>query len=239
MTKGGIPILEALKEKVCRANLDLVRYGVVIFTWGNVSAMDRESGYVVIKPSGVPYEEMRPERMVVTDMDGNIIEGDLKPSTDLPTHLEIYKAFHEAGGVAHTHSKHATAWAQAGRDIPCYGTTHADYFYGDIPCTRSLTREEVGSGYEKNTGLVIAETLEGKDPMAMPGCLVKNHGVFSWGKDADTAVHNAVVMEYVAEMAAETEKLAENAERAPQYLSDKHYMRKHGINAYYGQETEK
>ena len=228
-------MLEALKEQVLRANLDLVKYGVVIFTWGNVSAVDRETGLVVIKPSGVDYSVMKAEDMVVVDIDGNIVEGRLNPSTDLPTHLEIYKAYPEVGGVVHTHSAHATAWAQAGRGIPFYGTTHADYFYGEIPCTRELRRDEVETDYEKNTGLVIVETIGDREPLAMPGALVKSHGVFSWGSDAANAVHNAVVMEYVAKMATEAEAVNPRIHSAPDYLLEKHYQRKHGKNAYYGQ----
>ena len=228
-------MLEALKEQVLRANLDLVKYGVVIFTWGNVSAVDRETGLVVIKPSGVDYSVMKAEDMVVVDIDGNRVEGRLNPSTDLPTHLEIYKAYPEVGGVVHTHSAHATAWAQAGRGIPFYGTTHADYFYGEIPCTRELRRDEVETDYEKNTGLVIVETIGDREPLAMPGALVKSHGVFSWGSDAANAVHNAVVMEYVAKMATEAEAVNPSIHSAPDYLLEKHYQRKHGKNAYYGQ----
>lgn len=228
-------MLEALKEQVLRANLDLVKYGVVIFTWGNVSAVDRETGLVVIKPSGVDYSVMKAEDMVVVDINGNIVEGRLNPSTDLPTHLEIYKAYPEVGGVVHTHSAHATAWAQAGRGIPFYGTTHADYFYGEIPCTRELRRDEVETDYEKNTGLVIVETIGDREPLAMPGALVKSHGVFSWGSDAANAVHNAVVMEYVAKMATEAEAVNPRIHSAPDYLLEKHYQRKHGKNAYYGQ----
>lgn len=228
-------MLEALKEQVLRANLDLVKYGVVIFTWGNVSAVDRDTGLVVIKPSGVDYSVMKAEDMVVVDIDGNRVEGRLNPSTDLPTHLEIYKAYPEVGGVVHTHSAHATAWAQAGRGIPFYGTTHADYFYGEIPCTRELRRDEVETDYEKNTGLVIVETIGDREPLAMPGALVKSHGVFSWGSDAANAVHNAVVMEYVAKMATEAEAVNPHIHSAPDYLLEKHYQRKHGKNAYYGQ----
>ena len=228
-------MLEALKEQVLRANLDLVKYGVVIFTWGNVSAVDRETGLVVIKPSGVDYSVMKAEDMVVVDIDGNRVEGRLNPSTDLPTHLEIYKAYPEVGGVVHTHSAHATAWAQAGRGIPFYGTTHADYFYGEIPCTRELRRDEVETDYEKNTGLVIVETIGDREPLAMPGALVKSLGVFSWGSDAANAVHNAVVMEYVAKMATEAEAVNPGIHSAPDYLLEKHYQRKHGKNAYYGQ----
>lgn len=228
-------MLEQLKEQVLKANLDLVKYGVVIFTWGNVSAMDSKTGLVVIKPSGVDYSVMKAEDMVVVDIDGNRVEGRLNPSTDLPTHLEIYKAYPEVGGVVHTHSAHATAWAQAGRGIPFYGTTHADYFYGEIPCTRELRRDEVETDYEKNTGLVIVETVGDREPLAMPGTLVKSHGVFSWGKDAADAVHNAVVMEYVAKMATEAQAVNPDIRCAPDYLLEKHYQRKHGKNAYYGQ----
>lgn len=232
-------MLEQLKEKVYKANLDLVKHHVVIFTWGNVSAIDRESGLVVIKPSGIDYSAMKPEDMVIVDMDGRTVEGELNPSTDLPTHLELYKAFLAIGGVVHTHSTNATAWAQAGRDIPCYGTTHADYFYGSVPCTRMLTKEEVESDYEKNTGLVIAERLTGLDPSAIPGALVRSHGVFSWGSNADNAVYNAVVLENIAEMAMKSEILNKKATAAPAYLLDKHYLRKHGKNAYYGQNNKK
>lgn len=232
-------MLEQLKEKVYKANLDLVRHHVVIFTWGNVSAMDRESALVVIKPSGIDYGAMRPEDMVIVDMEGRTVEGELNPSTDLPTHLELYKAFPVIGGVVHTHSTNATAWAQSGRDIPCYGTTHADYFYGSVPCTRALTREEVESDYEKNTGLVIAERFHGLDPAALPGALVRSHGVFSWGKDAGNAVYNAVVLENIAEMAMKSEILNIKTAAAPAYLLDKHYLRKHGKNAYYGQSNKK
>ncbi len=228
-------MLEALKEAVCQANLDLVKHKVVIFTWGNVSAIDKESGLVVIKPSGVDYSVMKPEHMVVVDLDGNVVEGNLKPSTDLPTHLELYKAFPDVGGVVHTHSINATAWAQAGRDIPLYGTTHADYFHGAIPCTRALIDEEINGAYEKNTGLVIAERIGEVPPLTLPGALVKSHGVFSWGKDADQAVHNAVVIEAVSEMAMKTELINSNAIPASHALIEKHYNRKHGKNAYYGQ----
>ena len=229
-------MLEKLKEEVLRSNLDLVKYGVVIYTWGNVSAIDRETGLVVIKPSGVDYSVMKAEDMVVVDINGNVVEGRYRPSTDLPTHLEIYKAYPDVGGVVHTHSSHATAWAQAGRGIPFYGTTHADYFYGEIPCTRELTKKEVETDYEKNTGLVIVETMGGRDALSVPGALVESHGVFSWGSDAANAVHNAVVMEYVAKMATETESISPDIKPAPQYLLNKHYYRKHGKNAYYGQK---
>lgn len=231
-------MLENLKIKVCKANIELKKSGTVIFTWGNVSERDKETGLIVIKPSGVAYENLKPDDMVVVDIDGNIIEGKLNPSTDLPTHLELYKYCDRIGGIVHTHSVYATAWAQAGKAIPCYGTTHADYFYGEIPCTRKLTEEEVNSDYEKNTGVVIGETFEGKDYMAQPGVLVKNHGVFSWGKDSEQAVYNAVVLETVAKMAFETERLNKEVQPVDDYLKDKHYLRKHGANAYYGQKNK-
>jgi L-ribulose-5-phosphate 4-epimerase len=228
-------MLEELKEKVWKANLQLVKNKLVLFTWGNVSAIDRKTGLVVIKPSGVEYDGMTASDMVVVDLNGKVIEGKYRPSSDTPTHLELYKAHAEIGGVVHTHSTYATAFAQAGRGIPAYGTTHADYFYGEIPCTRSLTEEEVNTAYEKNTGLVINETFSGKDVVGMPACLVKNHGVFAWGKDADEAVYHATVVEEVAKMAYLTEHLSPSVQPAPQYLQDKHYYRKHGKNAYYGQ----
>lgn len=228
-------MLEELKKIVCKANLQLVEHKVVIFTWGNVSGIDREKGLVVIKPSGVDYSNMTPDDMVVTDLDGNVVEGHYKPSTDLPTHLELYKAYREIGGVVHTHSINATAWAQAGRDIPFYGTTHADYFYGAIPCTRQLTEAEVVTEYEKNTGSVIIERLNGIKPLEVPGALVRSHGVFAWGKDSLNAVHNAVVIEAIAQMALKTEVICPSVNTAPDYLLNKHYLRKHGKNAYYGQ----
>ena len=229
-------MLEQLKEKVLKANLDLPKHGLVTFTWGNVSEIDREKGLIVIKPSGVEYDEMKAEHMVVVDLEGNVVEGNLRPSSDTPTHIELYKAFPEIGGVIHTHSSWATSWAQAGKSIPAYGTTHADYFYGPIPCTRQLTREEVEEAYEKNTGTVIIEAFEGIDPKAVPSVVVRGHGPFAWGKDAAEAVHNAVVMERAAEMACRTEMLNPEAKPIEQYLLDKHYMRKHGPKAYYGQK---
>ncbi|MBR1780995.1 MAG: L-ribulose-5-phosphate 4-epimerase [Oscillospiraceae bacterium] len=227
---------EALKKEVYEANMLLPAYGLVTFTWGNVSGIDRERGLFVIKPSGVAYEELSPENMVVVDLEGNVVEGTLRPSSDTPTHLELYKAFPQLGGIVHTHSKWAAAWAQACRGIPCYGTTHADYFYGEIPCTRDLTAEEIEAGYEANTGRVIAETFAALDPVAVPGVLFSHHGPFTWGKDAEEAVHNAVVLETVAEMAANCERLNPNATPVPQVQLDKHYFRKHGANAYYGQK---
>jgi len=230
-------MLEELKKKVYEANILLPKYGLVTFTWGNVSAIDRESGLFVIKPSGVDYETMTPDDMVVMDLDGNKVEGKLNPSSDTPTHLEIYKAFKDVGGVVHTHSSYATSWAQAGRSIPCYGTTHADYFYGEIPCVRCLTKDEIETAYEENTGHLIVSEFQrmGKDPVAVPAVLCKNHGVFAWGKDGHEAVHNAVVTEEVAKMAYRCEVINKDVKPAPQELMDKHYYRKHGANAYYGQ----
>ncbi len=230
-------MLEELKKRVYEANILLPKYDLVTFTWGNVSEIDRESGLFVIKPSGVDYDAMTPDDMVVMDLEGNKVEGKLNPSSDTPTHVEIYRAFKEVGGVVHTHSSYATSWAQAGRGIPCYGTTHADYFYGEIPCVRCLTQDEIGTAYEKNTGLLIVSEFErmGKDPVAVPAVLCKNHGVFTWGKDAHEAVHNAVVTEEVAKMAYRCEVINPEVKPAPQELQDKHYYRKHGANAYYGQ----
>lgn len=228
-------MLEDLKQQVYEANMELPKRGLITYTWGNVSGIDREKGLFVIKPSGVDYEELKPEDMVVMDLNGNKVEGSYKPSSDTPTHLELYKAFPEIGGVVHTHSPWATSWAQASRSIPCYGTTHADYFYGEIPCARNLTEEEISSAYEQNTGFVIIETFQGKNPMHVPGVLCSNHGPFTWGKDAAEAVHNAVVLEEVAKMACRTELLNNFVKPAPQVIQDKHFMRKHGPNAYYGQ----
>lgn len=230
-------MLEDLKKKVCQANLDLVKHGLVIFTWGNVSAIDKETKLVVIKPSGVSYDNMKPEDMVVVDLDGNIVEGTLKPSSDTPTHLEIYKAFPETGGVVHTHSTYATAWAQAGCDIPNIGTTHSDYFAEAIPCTRQMNEKEVKGDYEKETGTVIIERFEGINPVYVPGVLVHNHGPFSWGKDADDAVHNAVVMEQVAKMAFIAYNVNPQLHMNP-LLVQKHFYRKHGPGAYYGQDKK-
>ncbi|WP_315073683.1 L-ribulose-5-phosphate 4-epimerase [uncultured Clostridium sp.] len=228
-------MLEKLKEKVYEANMELQRKGLVIYTWGNVSEIDRESGLVVIKPSGVSYDTMKPEDMVVVDLDGNVVEGKYKPSTDTPTHLVLYKEYSNIGGVVHTHSEWATTFAQAGICIPAFGTTHADYFYGDVPCTRDLTDEEISNEYEKETGNVIVETIGDKNPLEIPAIVVKNHGPFAWGKDADAAVYNAVVLDKVAEMAYKTMTLNKDVKGVKQHLLDKHYLRKHGANAYYGQ----
>ena len=232
-------MLEELKKQVYEANMELPRRGLITYTWGNVSGIDREKGLFVIKPSGVDYDKLSPEDMVVMDMEGNRVEGRYKPSSDTPTHLEIYKAFPNVGGVIHTHSSYATSWAQAGRSIPCYGTTHADYMYGDIPCMRCLTKEEIDEAYEENTGHLIVNYFKetGRDPMAVPACLCKNHGPFAWGKDPHEAVHNAVVLEEVAKMAFRSEIIEPRIQPAPQALQDKHYYRKHGANAYYGQDT--
>ena len=226
-------MFESLKEQVFKANLELVKYNLVIFTWGNVSA--REGDYVVIKPSGVDYDTMQADDMVVLDIDGNRVEGKYNPSSDTPTHLELYKAFPDIKGITHTHSNYATSFAQAGKEIEAFGTTHADYIYGSIPCTRYLTKEETEVDYEKNTGKVIIETFKDKDYMAIPGVLVRSHGVFSWGKDAHNSVHNAVVMEELAKMNYQTMVLNQGDNLLPQYTLDKHYNRKHGKNAYYGQ----
>ena len=214
--------------------MELPQRGLVVYTWGNVSGIDRESGLFVIKPSGVPYDQLKPEDMVVMNLKGEKVEGALNPSSDTPTHVELYKAFPTIGGIVHTHSPWATSWAQSGRSIPCYGTTHADYFYGDIPCARSLTREETEEAYEKNTGMVIIEAFYHKDPESVPAVLCTNHGPFTWGKDAAQAVYNSVVLEEVAKMAYHTEHLSMGTIHAPNYLQDKHYFRKHGANAYYG-----
>lgn len=230
-------MLEELKKQVCEANRMLPGYGLVTFTWGNVSGIDTERGLFVIKPSGVEYEKLTPDDMVVMDLEGNKVEGKYKPSSDTPTHLELYKAFPEIGGIVHTHSSYATSWAQAGRSIPCYGTTHADYIYGEVPCLRCLTKEEIEEAYETNTGkLIVKEFLRmKKNPMEVPAVLCEKHGPFSWGKDAREAVHNAVVLEEVAKMAYRTEAINPNVTPAPQELQNKHYFRKHGANAYYGQ----
>ena len=227
-------MLENLKERVYKANISLVKHGLVVLTWGNVSAKDEETGLVVIKPSGVSYDTMSPEDMVVVDMEGNTVEGKYRPSSDLPTHLYLYKQYPTLGGIVHTHSTYATAFAQSGRDIIAYGTTHADAFYGDVPCSRELTDAEIDEAYEWNTGKVIAEAVTDAD--AMPAVIVKNHGVFTWGATPEKAVENAVTLEEVAKMAAITEGLGGEVPRIKQHLLDKHYFRKHGANAYYGQK---
>jgi len=229
-------MLKKLKEQVFQANLLLPKHGLVTFTWGNVSGIDREKGLVVIKPSGVPYETMKRDDMVVLELaTGKVVDGELKPSSDTPTHLELYKAFPNIGGIVHTHSRWATSFAQAGRGIAALGTTHGDYFYGEIPCTRKMTVEEIQAEYEKETGIVIIETFKDKNPDAIPGVVVYSHGPFAWGKDAMDAVHNAVVMEEVAFMNIQTMLLNPNIQPMQQELLDKHYLRKHGANAYYGQ----
>ena len=231
-------MLEQLKKEVYEANMELPRRGLITYTWGNVSGRDAETGYFVIKPSGVDYDKLTPEDMVVVDLEGKVIEGKYRPSSDTPTHIELYKKYPEIGGIVHTHSPEATSWAQAGRSIPLYGTTHADYFYGPIPCARSLTKAEIEGEYEKNTGLVIIETFEenGINPVYTPGVLCCNHGPFTWGKDAAEAVHNAVVLEEVARMATKTELINPRVQSAPDTIRDKHFFRKHGANAYYGQK---
>ena len=229
-------MLEKLKQSVLEANLELPRKGLITYTWGNVSGIDREKNLVVIKPSGVPYNELKLEDLVVVDLEGNVVEGSLNPSSDTPTHLVIYKNFKEVGGVVHTHSRWATVWAQSGRGIPALGTTHADYFYGEIPCTRKMTTSEIQGEYEKQTGNVILETFKGINPIYVPGVLVNNHGPFTWGKDAIEAVHNAVVLEEVSMMAYYTYSLTPGIKPIDQVLLDKHFLRKHGVNAYYGQK---
>lgn len=229
-------MFKELKQRVLEANLELPKKELVTFTWGNVSAIDREKGVIVIKPSGVSYEEMKAEDMVVLDLDGKILEGKLNPSSDTDTHVLLYKEFKEIGGIVHTHSSWATSWAQAGRAIPCFGTTHADYFYGSIPCTRKMTQEEIQGKYEYETGKVIVETFEGINPLFVPGVVVNNHGPFAFGKDAMDAVHNAVVMEEVAKMAYRSINLNKELGAIESDLLDKHFLRKHGKNAYYGQK---
>lgn len=228
-------MLEKLKKEVFDANIQLKEKGLIIYTWGNVSGIDKGSGLVVIKPSGVDYETMKPEDMVVVDLDGKLVEGHYNPSSDTETHIELYKKYPEIGGVVHTHSTWAVSFAQAGLSIPAFGTTHADYFYGDIPCTRELSKEEINDNYELNTGRVIIETIADKNPMEVPGIVVKNHGPFAWGKTPADSVYNAVVLEKVSEMSYKTMTLNPQAPRVSQYLLDKHYYRKHGSDAYYGQ----
>ena len=231
-------MLEELKKEVYEANMLLPKYSLVTFTWGNVSGIDRESGLFVIKPSGVEYEKLTPDDMVVVDLNGKKVEGHFNPSSDTPTHLELYKAFPNIGGIVHTHSSYATSWAQSGLNIPCYGTTHADYIYGDVPCLRCLTKEEIDENYETNTGLLIVDYFKDKDYEAVPCVLCKNHGPFTWGKNPHEAVHNAVVLEEVAKMAYRTRLINPDVKPAPQELMDKHYYRKHGANAYYGQSNK-
>lgn len=228
-------MLEELKQEVLEANLKLPRHQLVTFTWGNVSGIDREQGLIVIKPSGVEYETLKKDDLVVLDLDGNLVEGKLKPSSDTPTHLVLYKYFKEIGGIVHTHSPWATSWAQSGRGIPALGTTQADYFYGEVPCTRDMTTSEIQNNYELETGNVIVEAFKDKDPVQIPSVLVKNHGPFCWDKDAENAVHNAVVLEEVAKMAYRSEQLNPSVPPMDQKLLDKHFLRKHGPNAYYGQ----
>ena len=231
--------LTHLREEVLEANLELVRRGLVLYTFGNASGIAREQGLVVIKPSGVPYESMRPEDLVVTDLEGNIVEGSLRPSSDLPTHLVLYKAFSEIGGVAHTHSEYATAWAQSGTAIPCFGTTHADYFHGSVPVTASLSRNDVEGDYERNTGEAIVEAFRTRRHADIPAVLVINHGPFTWGPDAKSAAHTAVILESIARMAYFTLHINPNAAPVEPHLHDKHYLRKHGDLAYYGQAKER
>jgi L-ribulose-5-phosphate 4-epimerase len=232
-------MLQRLREQVLEANLELVRKGLVLYTFGNASGISRDDNLVVIKPSGVPYEEMKPEDLVVTDLDGKIVEGTLKPSSDLPTHLVLYQQFGDIGGIAHTHSEYATAWAQARRPIPCFGTTHADYFHGPVPVTPEMTDQEIAEAYEKSTGHAIVRSLERTDPSATPGVLVANHGPFAWGKDAAAAAHHAVILEAIARMAYFTLGINPAAQPAKSTLHDKHYLRKHGKHAYYGQAKDK
>ena len=231
-------MLKSLREAVYEANMELPRRGLVTYTWGNVSAVDRAAGLMVIKPSGVEYEDLSPDKLVVLDLDGRRVEGSLNPSSDTRTHLELYRAFPEIGGIVHTNSAHAVAWAQAGRDIPCFGTTHADYFYGPVPCARALSPEEVEDDYEGSTGRVIVETFRerGLNPVHVPGVICRSHGPFTWGRDAAQAVYHAAVLEEVAKMAIFTVQINPEALPAPQHVLDKHFMRKHGPNAYYGQK---
>ena len=231
-------MLEELKKAVYEANMELPRRGLVTYTWGNVSGIDREKGLVVIKPSGVDYDQLTPDHLVVLDLDGNVVEGNLNPSSDTKTHLELYKTFPDLGGIVHTHSPYAVSWAQAGRDIPAYGTTHADYFYGPIPCARHLTVDEVEEDYEKNTGKSIIETFQTRqlNPLHVPAVICHSHGPFTWGKSPAQAVYHAVVLEEVAKMALFTAQIDPAAPPAPQHIQDKHFMRKHGPNAYYGQK---
>jgi L-ribulose-5-phosphate 4-epimerase len=228
-------LLKNLREEVLEANLELVRRGLVLYTFGNASAISRQEGLVAIKPSGVPYEQLTPAHIVVTTLDGQVVEGDLRPSSDLATHLQLYRQFTGVGAVAHTHSEFASAWAQARRPIPCFGTTHADYFHGPVPVTFNLTAEEVATDYEENTGIAICRAFKNADPMAIPAVLVAGHAPFCWGANAAEAAHNAVILEYVAKMAYYTLGIRPDAAALQQELRDKHYLRKHGREAYYGQ----
>lgn len=231
-----MPTIDELRAEVLKANLDLVKHGLVVSTFGNASAISREAGLVVIKPSGVPYGEMTPAHMVVTDLEGRVVEGKLRPSSDLPTHLALYRAWPQIGGVAHTHSRHATAWAQARRAIPCFGTTHADYFHGEVPVTDFLSEEDIRVNYEWNTGEAIVRSLEGCDPLAFPAVLVAGHAPFCWGKTVADAVHSAVIVEELAAMAWQTIIINPNVAPIPAALHEKHHFRKHGPDAYYGQK---
>jgi L-ribulose-5-phosphate 4-epimerase len=232
-------LLPRLREEVLEANLELVRRGLVLYTFGNASGISREQKLVVIKPSGVPYEKMKPEHLVVTDLEGRVVEGDLRPSSDLPTHLVLYQAFSGIGGVAHTHSEYATSWAQARKPVPCFGTTHADYFHGPVPVTAVMQDDEISSQYEKNTGHAIVRAFEKVNYASVPAVLVANHGPFAWGPDAAAAAHNAVILEAVARMAYFTIAIDQGSEPVGSGLHDKHYLRKHGSSAYYGQPKEK
>ena len=236
---SSLPALKQLREQVLDANLELVRRGLVLYTFGNASGISREHNLVLIKPSGVPYEGMKPEHLVVADLDGNVAEGELRPSSDLPTHLVLYKAFRDIGGIVHTHSEYATAWAQAGREVPCFGTTHADYFHGCIQVTSPMTENEIAGEYEKNTGEAIVRLFRNRPVATAPGVLVANHGPFAWGKDVSAAVHNAVVLEYIAKMAFLTITINAEANAIGQPLHDRHFLRKHGADAYYGQKENK
>ena len=228
--------LEKLRQQVCQANLELPQRGLIIYSWGNVSGIDREQGIIAIKPSGISYDELTPDKLVLLDLDGNVVEGDMNPSSDTATHLELYRSFPAIGGICHTHSTNATVWAQACRAIPCLGTTHADYFYGDVPVTAVMTKAQIETDYELNTGKIIIETFAGRDPMQMSAVLVANHGPFTWGKDAAKSVESAVVLEQVAYMAIKTAVIKSELPAISQVLLDKHYLRKHGKNAYYGQK---